>query len=87
MVPLGEAENSRGGAVLGKMSLVLDIITFKLLGAHLGRSTQQQNCGRSGGGGWKRGERGCELFRKMAGMEANKRKRKVCKKNEFGKVV
>ena len=30
MVPLGEAENSRGGTVLGKMSLVLDIITFKL---------------------------------------------------------
>lgn len=33
------------------------------------------------------GERGWELFRKMAGMEANKRKRKVCKKNEFGKGV
>lgn len=57
MVPLGEAENSRGGTVLGKMSLVLDIITFKLLGVHLGRSTQQQNCERPGGGGWKRGER------------------------------
>lgn len=59
MVPLSEAENSRGGTVLGKMSLVLDII--KLLGVHLGRNMQQQNCGRSRGGRWeRREERGCE---------------------------
>lgn len=54
---MGEAENSRGGTVLGKMSLVLYIITFKLLGVHLGRSRKQQNCGRSGGGRQEKGER------------------------------
>lgn len=33
-----------------------------------------------------RGERDVSCSRKMAGMEANKAKEGVCKKNEFGKV-
>lgn len=75
MVPLSEAENSRGGTVLGKTSLVLDII--KLLGVHLGRNMQQQNCGRSRGGRCQEGKReDVRLLREIAGMETNKQKKK-----------